>query len=240
MSISLESKKLKRTGFDSAFLGGGVLAGLVPIIDMAFRSENYMGLNKPPLEILLNANWQMMSMLNVLLIVIGSCIMYHTEYADNAMQKMQTLPIKESTVFFSKFILLVGTCFIVFIIEAAAIAFSTLHWFSTYSDFWLELLKNFGYMLLLTIPSAAFSLVIASLCKNMWISLGIGVVCVFTATILPATNFTLSLFPFALPFQTLARAGTNEVLRFSYAACIEIVIASIAELIILKVRRSFE
>ena len=95
-------------------------------------------------------------------------------------------------------------------------------------------------MLLMIIPSAAFSLVIASACKNMWISLGIGVVCVFTATMLPTTNFALSLFPFALPFQTLSKVAGSNTLWYCVAACIEIVAAGIAELLYLKGRRSFE
>ena len=60
---------------------------------------------QPPLTILLDANWTMMAMLNVLLIVSAACIMYHTEHDDNAIQKMQTLPLRESGIFFAKFVL---------------------------------------------------------------------------------------------------------------------------------------
>ena len=53
-------------------------------------------------EILMNANWQMMAMLNVLIAAAGACLMYYTEYADNAVQRMCMLPIKESRLFFDK------------------------------------------------------------------------------------------------------------------------------------------
>ena len=99
MSISLECKKIKRTGFLPAFLGGSILAGAVPVINMAVRSEMYQTQQGNPIQILLGANWQMMAMLNVLLVVAGSCLLYHTEYADNAMQKMKSLPLRESSVF---------------------------------------------------------------------------------------------------------------------------------------------
>ena len=105
MSVSLECKKIKRTGFLLAFLGGGILAAAVPVINMAVRSEQYLNLPDSPIQILLCTNWQMMAMLNVLLVVAGACLLYHTEYADNAMQKMKSLPIRESSIFLGKAVL---------------------------------------------------------------------------------------------------------------------------------------
>lgn len=72
MSVSLECKKAKRTGFLPTFLCGGILAAVVPIINMAVRSEMYLNLPGNPIQILLGANWQMMAMLNVLLVVTGA------------------------------------------------------------------------------------------------------------------------------------------------------------------------
>ena len=46
MSVSLECKKVKRTGFLPAFLGGGILAAAVPVINMAVRSEMYLCLTQ--------------------------------------------------------------------------------------------------------------------------------------------------------------------------------------------------
>ncbi len=67
MTFSLECRKVKRTGFVPAFIIGGLLAAAVPVINMAVRSEIYVGLDVSPIQILMDANWQMMSMLNVLL-----------------------------------------------------------------------------------------------------------------------------------------------------------------------------
>lgn len=77
MSLSLECKKAKRTGFIPAFLCGGILAAAVPIVNMAVRSEMYVGQQSSPMQILMGANWQMMAMLNILLVVAGSCLLYH-------------------------------------------------------------------------------------------------------------------------------------------------------------------
>lgn len=240
MSFSLECKKMKRTGFTPTFLCGGFLAAIVPVLNMAVRSENYLGLHAAPVQILMDANWQMMAMLNILLSIAGACLLYHTEYAENAIQKMCTLPTKESKLFFGKVALMALMCIVILAIEAAGIAFCSYHWFELSPEVWAEVMKNFGYALFLLLPSAFGSLCIASACKNMWVSLGIGVVCVFTATMLSTKSFILSLFPFALPFQIFAGTAENTVHSFLIAAVIEILIIGVLEVLFLKVRRSFE
>lgn len=240
MIFGLECKKVKRTGFIPTFIVGGLLAAAVPVVNMAVRSELYVGLDNSPIQILMGANWQMMAMLNVLLLVAGACLMYHTEYADNAIQKMCMLPIKEQDLYFGKTALIVVMGIIILSLEAVGIAFCSVHWFEISDNFVLELLKSFGYAFALMLPSALLSLLIASLCQNMWVSLGIGVICVFLATMLPTNNFALSKFPFALPFQTFAGATGNLVRNMLIASIIEIVVIAVAEVLLLKVRRSME
>lgn len=123
MSVFLECKKIRRTGFLQAFIGGGILAGAVPVVNMAVRSEIYQTKQGSPLQILLSANWQMMAMLNVLLVVMGACLLYHTEYADHAMQKMKSLPGREISIFSGKVILTILMSLLVLAIEAGATAF---------------------------------------------------------------------------------------------------------------------
>lgn len=238
MSLGLECRKIKRTGFLPAFLCGRLLAAAVPILNMSFRSEIYLTLQASPVRILLDANWQMMAMLNILLAVAGACLMYHTEYADGSLRRMRTLPLIESRLFFGKLVLLTAVCFAALVIEAAGIAFCIRYWFTPSKAVWTELLQHFGYALLLMLPAASSALLIASVCGSLWISLGIGVVCVFTATMLPARNFALSLFPFALPFQVLPDTA-EETCRYLIAASAEFLAIAAAEVSFLKIRRSF-
>ena len=49
-----------------------------------------------------------------------------------------------------------------------------------------------------------------------------------------------SLFPFATPFQVFVNTELAQAMHYVYAAMIEIVVIGIAELIFIKVRRSFE
>ena len=87
MTLCLETKKLKRTGYLIAFPAGGLLAAAFPLVNMLVRPEAFTSLPGSPLAVLLDANWQMMAMLNILVSICGACIMYHTEYADNGAQK---------------------------------------------------------------------------------------------------------------------------------------------------------
>lgn len=240
MNIILECKKVKRTGFLPAFSGGGILAASVPVINMAVRSEMYLNQSGSPIQILLEANWQMMTMLNVLLIVAGTCLLYHTEYADNAMQKMKSLPVRESSIFFSKAVLVIFMSLLVLVIQAGAVVFCSCRWFKIGSGFWGELCKCFGYSFLLMLPCIILSLLISEACKNMWISLGIGIICVFTATMLPTTNFALSLFPFAMPFQIFAGTDMTQATHYIYGAIAELAVCGLAQFIFVKVRRVFE
>lgn len=239
MNLSLEYKKIKRTGFFTLFLIGSIFTAAIPVINMAVRSEIYQRQQGDPIQILLRANWQTMAMLNILLIISETCLLYHTEYADNAMQKMKSLPIQESSIFFGKVALTILISIIILAIEAAAITACSYYWFPVGNDFFGELCKNFGYLFLLMLPCIILSLIISEACKNMWVSLGILVVCVFTATILPTNNFMLSLFPFAMPFQILANSDITQVMHYIYAALAMFIILCFTELLLIKVRRSF-
>ena len=92
----LEMRKMKRTGFCQAFLGGGALAALVPVVNMALRAETFTSQPGSPFQILMEANWQLMAQLNIFLLVCGACLLYHTEYADNGLQKARSLPLGSS------------------------------------------------------------------------------------------------------------------------------------------------
>lgn len=200
-AVVLEWKKRKRTGLLTAYLGGGILAGILPVAQMLLRPERFLGQMGSPVQILLNENGQMMAMLNVLLTVAGTCLMYHLEYADNAMGKMEALPLPESTLFLGKGILASLLTLLTLTIEAGVIGFCAAHWFGAGREVFGELLKSFGYFYALTLPCIFLSLLIGEAFHNMWTALGIGVICVFVATMIPGCNFALSLFPYALPFQ---------------------------------------
>lgn len=238
--VLLELKKIKRTGIIPAFIMGGLLAAGVPVLNMAFRSEIYLSLPETPLQILLQSNWQMMALLNILLTVSGACLMYFSEFLDNAIQKMKSLPIRESSIYLWKAFILASMSLIVLIIEASVLSLTISYWFSFYPNFEIELIKNFGFLFLMGLPSIFLALLIASLFENMWISLGISVVVVFMGTMLSSQNFILSLFPFAMPLQTLGGVDSNQIFFYICVALIQIAIIALLKWLILIIRRKVE
>lgn len=241
--LYLEGKKIKRTGFYPAFLAGGLLSAAFPVINLAVRPEGFFSLEGSPFRILMQANWQLMAMINVLLVLTGACIMYHTEHSGNAILKMSSLPLREGSLFLGKALVMASVCAVVLLIEAASVLFCTIHWFGE-EGMLPEVLIGFGFSFLMLLPALLCSLLIASVCKNMWVSLGIGVVCIFLATMLPKDDFVLSLFPFAMPFQEISgeihkllQQVPETVWKFSAAAGAESALFIVLEFVFLKVSR---
>ncbi len=240
MTFQLELKKLKRTGFFPAILGGGAIAALFPLLNTAARPEMFTGQPLPALDILMNANGQMIIMLNLCLAAIGACILYHTEFSGNAIQKMESLPVSAGKLFFDKTVILMIALLAALVIEHIALAFCALYWFPEQSGLFTALFKNLEYTFALMIPPCIILMIFSSLCRNMWITLGAGVICIFTVSVLPTDNRILSFFPFSLPFQTLAGAEDSTWIFATLAGCAaEIVLTVLAEAILLKVRRRY-
>ena len=233
-----EWTKIKRTGFLPALLSGALLGAAIPAVNMAVRSGLYTGLPGSPLQILLEANWQLTAMINLLLLSVGACILYHIEYEENAMQKMRSLPVRESCLFFGKLLILLLMTALILAIEAFFYSFCAVFWFPEYEALPFELLTAFGRFYLSMLPAVSAALTIASVFQNMWISLGTHVLCIFTATMLPGNSSVLALFPFSLPFQLSSRQPWSFSF-FLIVTVVECTFFLLAELSYLKYRRSF-
>ena len=222
MSFRLECKKIRRTGLAGAFIAGSIIAAALPVINTAARPDTFTSMAGSPAAVLADSNLQIISMLNLLLITAGACILYHMEYADNAIQKMQSLPIRESGLFSGKCGILLPFLVLMFVFEAASLCFCGGYWLNAGKEELVEVLQTLGFTMLLPLPAAV-----------------IGILCISLATMLPADIFIASLFPYALPFQLLPGMGTNRVIHYCIAALCEAAAACAAEIIYLKVRRLF-
>lgn len=241
MILSLETQKLKRSGYIPTFLFGSLIASAFPIVNMLVRSENFVNLPGDPFAILTNTNWQMIAMLNTLIVICGACMMYHAEYADNASQKMNVLPIKGSSIFFGKLAISAAALTAMIIIETVVMTWCACHWFPSFQFSGTEFLKSIGFQVIVTLPTVIVMLIIASTCKNMWVSLGIGVILVFTFSIIPQDNTILNLFPFSSPYQTLCTVSGNGKTGIFLSVClIETVIFALTQIIFQKTRRCSE
>lgn len=232
MNNLLEFKKIKRTGLLPTFIIGGVLIAAIPILKMILLSNSYQ-----TIEELLMENWQMIAMLNTFLMISGACILYSLEYADNAIKKIESLPVSESSLFFNKFFLMAILVGMLLIFEMLGIAITAIQEGSIGTAFWLELSKHFAFLLVMNLPAILFSLIIASLFENIWTTVGINLTLLFLSMMIYQKNFWLSLIPFALPFQLL-QSNSQDSQRI-VAAMVELFVLSLVQLLILKFRRDF-
>lgn len=241
MILNLEIKKLKRSGYFPAFLGGALLASAFPLMNMLVRPETFTALPGDPFRILTDASWQMMAMLNILTAICGICMMYNIEYADNGSQKMDVLPVRAESLFLGKFMITTLVMAMMNAIEVITLAGCALHWFPAYDLDPAGLLQCTLFQWVVTLPTVMLMLVIASACRNMWVSLEIGVILVFTLSIFPQDHTVLSLFPFSSPYQTLAMASENgRVLLFLGVCAVEAAACYFIELFYHKLRRCTE
>ena len=238
MRFGQECRKIRRTGLVPAFLVGGATAGAIPILSQIFRPAQYSADGISPVGILMEASWPLMGLINVLLILTGAVILFHIEYADHAVRRMRALPGGDGRLFAGKASLMVLLSVLLLGLEGVALAFCGMFWSDAGPELWTEVLKNMAFELLLLLPSALFSLLISALFENMWIPLGIGVVCVLIATMI--RDYPLTLFPFALPFQTMAGLKEGLSVRVGAAAGVESVLSLALTGLILKVRRAVE
>ena len=236
MTAALEVKKLRRTGYFPALLGSALLSAAVPAVNMATRGETYLAQSGGAIEILLNANWQMMAMLNVLSTLCAACLMFHAEYAGNALDKLEVLPVRVFSVYLGKAVLAVFMLAVMTAVEFVSLHLCARHWFGESVDA-VRLLSLAGYALAAGIPTLLASLAVAAACRNMWVSLGIGLTLVFTLSVFPQDNAVIRLLPYATPYTTALEGQVTTVL---IACAAESAVLLSLGSAILKARRRFE
>lgn len=236
MTAALEVKKLRRTGYFPALLGSALLSAAVPAVNMAARGETYLAQSGGAIEILLDANWQMMAMLNVLSTLCAACLMFHAEYAGNALDKLEVLPVRVFSVYLGKAVLAVFMLAVMTAVEFVSLHLCARHWFGENMDV-ARLLSLAGYELAAGIPTLLASLAVAAACRNMWVSLGIGLTLVFTLSVFPQDNAVIRLLPYATPYTTALEGQVSTVLIACAAESAALLPLGPA---ILKARRRFE
>lgn len=238
MSISLELKKIRRTWLFPGLLAGELLAAAVPILNIAARPDTFLSKEGTALSILFSQNWSLLGMLNLFYLILGASILYHIEYADGAMDKMKALPLSQGRTFAAKTLLLWGMSALVLVLELLAIGFCGWHWFGT-ANLLLPLAEELGFQLVMLLPACILMMLISSLCRNLWISLGIGVIFLFAVI---ATNtidhVAVQLLPFALPMNSLTEVKADSWL-YLLAAAAESAVLVLAEGILIPARRRF-
>ena len=239
MILALEMKKTKRTGLIPAFLAGALATSAFPVLNIAFRTELFTSQDLPPVDILLQGNWDMLATFHSFLAILGACILYHTEFANRAIEKLYMLPVSQGKVFFCKNLLLLLLFFPVFLIEDGFLLFCGWHWFPGKDPGVEVLLGNTAFSLASILPALLLSTLIASLAKNMWISLGIGVIGMFLGQISVSYDALFSkVYTFCLPYRCLTSSGRAEDIYQILGICAaETIIFALIKLFLIKIRR---
>ena len=240
MILALDMKKTKRTGLIPAFLAGALAASAFPVLNIAFRTELFTSQDLPPVDILLQGNWDMLATFHSFLAILGACILYHTEFANRAIEKLYMLPVSQGKVFFCKNLLLLLLFLPVFLIEDGFLLFCAWHWFPG-KDPGLEiLLQNTAFSIAAILPVLLLSTLIASLAKNMWVSLGIGVVCMFMGQMTVSYEAVFSkVYTFCLPYRCLLSSSAWEDIFPILGICAaESVLLGAVKIFLLKIRRT--
>ena len=74
--------------------------------------------------------------------------------------------------------------------------------------------------------------------ENMWVTLGVGVICIFVSTMIPTDTAILGYFPFVLPFWRFFDIQDKETLLLSLCICLaEILVLMFIEILLQKLRR---
>ncbi|NMM64014.1 ABC transporter permease subunit [Clostridium sp. P21] len=219
-----EWSKLKRTGIITTMFLAGIFASLFAIISFKFRHIYLLSLPFAPMEILIGQTYPLFSFLNILAIIIGGCIIYNIEYHDNAIKRIMALPINALQLFIVKLGVMLILFLCIITIESLALIY-TGNKFLMYGTFSIKTLLNFSaYVYLLSIPVIVAMTLICALCKNMWLSLGMGILGLISGLSSAAITNKINLInPFALIFQPGIIHTINPNLAISLLAVIEVV-----------------
>ena len=180
-----------------------------------------------------------MSQLVIFLIVCGCSLMYAAEYTDRGDLRMSTLPVRPSSLFLGKLAVAALSLVWVLSVQTLSLTLCCKHWFPDRGIRIADILKEAAFELALFLPTLTLMLAAASACRNLWISLGSGIILTFLGSMLPSDPLLLSLLPFCAPYRMLhGIAGTDAL--FCLAVCgAETLLFYIAGLIYLQIRRSF-
>lgn len=171
----IELRKEKRTGVIFVLLAVGVLGAAYAFVNYIVRKETLLNMPMLPMDILLTQLYGMIAILNMLGIVVATCIVYNMEFKGNAIKKMYMLPLNVSKMYFCKFLILTLALFIAVIIQNLSLTRIGIVNLPRGTFEMTTLLRFALYSFITSLPVLSFMLLISSRFENMWIPLGVGV-----------------------------------------------------------------
>lgn len=208
--LAIEWNKEKRTGIIPVLLSVGILGAAYAFLNYAVRKESLLSLDMAPMDILLTQLYGMLTLLNMLGIIVASCMIYNMEFKGNAIRKMYMLPVSVPRLYLCKSAIITVTFGMADIIQFAALAVIGAKYLpaGTFDPFLL--IKFAGYAFVTSLPVITFMILVSSIPENIWISLGMGITGLLSGIALANSSIRLVLIhPFVTMFQP-AMAMSSE------------------------------
>ena len=230
-ALSIELIKCKRSGVASIMAVAGLFGALYIFAVFFVRNETLMALPMPPMDILLTQAYGLIAVINMFSIIVAACLIYRTEYAERAIQKMYALPIKAVGLYGCKACILVVSLIVVFVVQYSILGIVGNMYLPEYAFEISTFLEYSVYTFLSTLPVVLFMLVIASQSANMWIVLGVGVVGFFSGmamSLMDSIWFLINPFSLMLaPALSSSAMLENEVIIIAIVKTVVFVLVGI-------------
>jgi len=200
MGITIEWKKLKRSGYFQTVVIGGLITGFIPVLQLLVRERIVSNDGADIMAWLIHMNWNLIVMIQSIINIVAACILYHIEYEERGNCKMAVLPIKSERMHWNKWLILMFTNLYVIVCVYASFVCCMKYWYSGVGG-WSHLLTEQMIMeVLAAVPCSMFMLLAAYCTTNLWMSLGIGVIALFLASMIRGSQKIVAAYPFSLAF----------------------------------------
>lgn len=223
--LAIELRKEKRTGIIPLMLSIGVLGAGYAFINFLVRKDELLKLPLAPIDILLIQLYGMLMILNLFGIVAAACMIYHMEFKESAFKKMYMLPVKVSSIYLCKFLIMALLLLLAVILQNLALAQIGITCLPDGTFIMGSLMHFAGYTFLTSMPVLAFMLLTSLLFENMWITLGIGVAGFLSGMSLANSEFAVFLVhPFIIMLKPAVAMNTQPDRAVALAAWIETIL----------------
>ncbi len=187
-SLRIELQKEKRAGVIPLLTMAGVLGALYVYAGFEIRKDTLLKLPVAPMDVLLTQMYGMTMILNMFGMIVAACMIYGLEFKGNAVRKMYMLPVRVSTMYLCKFLILTVMLLLVVCLQNLVLAGIGVSDLPEGSFEFLVLLRFAGYSFITSMPVLSFMLLIASRFENIWVPLGVGVAGFLTGMALVTWN----------------------------------------------------
>lgn len=220
--LLLEIRKQRRTGIFPLFWAAGLFAGLYGAVYFMLRKLTVLQFGMNVLDVLLSQVYGVICVINMFLLILAAVMLWHCEFAAEAIKKMAVLPIRKESLFLGKFILAAAAFAGTVCIEFSCIWLTGLAFLPAEAVNAAAVLQYACMAWASSLGVLSCMLFISSRTGNMWISLGTGVIGFLSGmSLVNLPSWICLLDPFVVMFK--------PVLAYNATADPSIVLASIVQ-----------